>query len=84
MQRRDEEKQKQREDRARQKRIVELEAQIEEHETLLNALEQRMTDPDFFRDAEASRNASEEHDILTRKLSAFYVEWEAIQGEIAV
>ena len=84
MQRRDEEKQKQREDRARQKRIAELEAQIEEHETLLNALEQRMTDPDFFRDAEASRSASEEHDILTRKLSAFYAEWEAIQGAIAV
>ena len=82
--RRDEDKQKQREERARQRKIEELEILIEEHEAQLKMLEQKMSDPDFFKDGAAVRSASEEHDALTEKISGLYEEWEAVQVAISV
>jgi len=82
--RRDEDRQKQREERARQRKIEELEILIEEHEAQLKMLEQKMSDPDFFKDGAAVRSASEEHDALTEKISGLYEEWEAVQVAISV
>jgi ATP-binding cassette subfamily F protein 3 len=77
--RRDEEKQKLREERAKQRKIEELEALIEEHEVELMELERKMSDPYYFKDGETVRSASEEHSALTEKISGLYREWETIQ-----
>jgi ATP-binding cassette subfamily F protein 3 len=82
--RRDEEKQRQREERARHKRIEELENLIEEHEKLLFDLEKKMSDPDFFRDAETARSATQEHAAINGRISGLYAEWEAIQHTLAI
>ncbi len=82
--RRDEEKQKQKQERARQKRIEELESLIEKQENLLFELESRMSDPDFFKDAETAKNAAEEHAAINDKISGLYAEWEAMQLTLAV
>ena len=79
LQRRDEDKQKQRQERARLKRLTELEMQIEEQEGLLELIEKKMADPDFFKVADAARNGVEEHASLTQSIAGLYAEWESIQ-----
>jgi ATP-binding cassette subfamily F protein 3 len=79
IQRRDEDKQRQRQERNRLKRLMELEAQIEEQENTLESLEQKMSDPDFFKVAESAKNGVEEHAALISKISKLYEEWEAVQ-----
>ena len=80
LQRRDEDKQKQRKERTRLKRIAELEMQIEEQEELLELLEKKMADPDFFKVSDAAREGVEEHAALIQSIAGLYAEWEAIQG----
>ncbi|HET6420108.1 MAG TPA: ABC-F family ATP-binding cassette domain-containing protein [Geobacteraceae bacterium] len=84
MLRRDEEKQRQRDERARLKKIEELENLIEKHETLLHELEQKMSDPGFFEDQDAGRRAAEDHQALSCKISCLYTEWEEAQGARAL
>jgi ATP-binding cassette subfamily F protein 3 len=84
MLRRDEEKQRQREGRARLKKIEELENLIEKHETMLYELERKMSDTVFFKDPEAGRRAAEDHHALTCKISDLYSEWEEAQVTPAV
>jgi ATP-binding cassette subfamily F protein 3 len=75
---RDEERQKLRDERARQRKIEDLEFLIEQHEAKLAELERQMTDPDYFKNGETVRIASEEHVALTEKINGLYLEWEAI------
>ncbi len=77
---REEEKQRQREEKGRQKRLAELEAEIEAQEGLLAGLEERMAEPDFFADHETARRTGEEHAALTARIAALYGEWEGMQS----
>jgi ATP-binding cassette subfamily F protein 3 len=81
---RDEDRQKQRDERARQRKIEELEFLIEKHEAKLAELERQMTDPDYFKDGEIVRIASEEHVALSEKINGLYREWESIHVTISV
>ncbi|ABQ25451.1 ABC-F family ATP-binding cassette domain-containing protein [Geotalea uraniireducens] len=77
---REEEKQRQKEEKGRQKRLAELEAEIEIKEGLLAGLEQRMAEPEFFADHEATRRTGEEHTALTARIAVLYGEWEGMQS----
>jgi len=79
LQRRDEDKQKQRKERTRLKRLAELEMQIEEQEELLELVEKKMADPDFFKVADTARDGVEEHTALIQNIAGLYAEWETIQ-----
>jgi len=78
-QQRGDEKLRQREDKARLKRLAELEAQIATDEAQLAELEARMAAPDFFKDPDAARHGGEEHAALTATIAKLYAEWENIQ-----
>jgi ATP-binding cassette subfamily F protein 3 len=77
---RDEEKLRQREERGTQKRLAELELEIEKQEGLLAGLEQRMAEPEFFADHEAARRMGDEHTALTARIAALYAEWDGMQS----
>jgi ATP-binding cassette, subfamily F, member 3 len=77
---RDEEKQRQREERGVQKRLTELELEIEKQEGLLAGLEHRMAEPEFFADHEAARRMGDEHTALTARIAALYAEWDGMQS----
>jgi ATP-binding cassette subfamily F protein 3 len=84
IQRRDEDKQRQRQERNRLKRLSGLEAQIEKQENILESLEQKMSDPDFFKIPESAKNGLEEHAALIEKIAALYEEWEAMQENVDI
>lgn len=75
---REEEKQRQREERARLKRLSELESIIEAGEKELALLEQIMGEPDYFSDVERSREGTKKHDSLTSQIALLYEEWETL------
>jgi ATP-binding cassette subfamily F protein 3 len=75
---REEEKRRQREERARLKRLSELEAMIEESEAQLAALEQAMGEPDYFSDASRARESAKEHENITSRIASLYQEWETL------
>ncbi|MBI1920323.1 MAG: ATP-binding cassette domain-containing protein [Geobacter sp.] len=75
---READKQRQREEKARQKRLAELENEIHAAEAGLAQLEERMSAPDFFRDTDTARQATEDHATLTARIAALYDEWEKI------
>ncbi len=81
LQRRDEDKQKQRNERTRLKRLAELEKQIEEQEELLVLLEQKMGNPDFFKAAESAKTGVGEHATLIQNIAGLYLEWVALQED---
>jgi len=76
---REEEKERQKEERRRLKQIAELEAEIEIQESLLAQLDERMADPEFFRDHEAARSGSAEHAVITARIADLYGRWEKLQ-----
>jgi ATP-binding cassette subfamily F protein 3 len=80
MRQREEEKQRQREEKGRQKRLGELEGEIEIAENALAELERRMAEPEFFADHEAARRTGDEHAALTARIAALYAEWERMQS----
>ena len=76
---RGEEKERQKEERRRLKQTAELEAEIEIQESLLAQLDERMADPEFFRDHEAARSGSAEHAVITARIAHLYGRWEELQ-----
>lgn len=78
---REEDKRRQREERARLKRLSELETLIEVSESELATLEQAMGEPDYFSDACRAREGAREHEDLTSRIASLYQEWETLHGE---
>lgn len=78
---REEEKRRQREERSRLKRLAELEAIIEASENELAGLELVMGEPDYFSDAERSRNGTKKHEVLTSRIASLYDEWETLHAQ---
>ncbi|TMN22583.1 ABC transporter ATP-binding protein [Lentibacillus cibarius] len=76
-----ENKQQQRERRKIQRRIEELEAVIEQHETELTALEQKMAEPDIYEDHEKALELTEETNQLKQKIDSLMEEWTELQEE---
>ena len=75
---REEEKARQRDDKRRLKRLVDIEEAIAAEELRLTELEQRMADPAFFHDHESARRGGEEHAALTARIALLYEEWEGL------
>ena len=75
---RDEDKQRHKEERAKERRLAELESRIAAQEGGLAELETAMASPDFFKDLEAARTAGERHASLTAEIAALYEAWEEI------
>jgi ATP-binding cassette subfamily F protein 3 len=75
-QQRELDKQRQKEERARQKRIAELEATIATEEALLEKLSAKLADPEIAGDYQAIHAAAEEHSAIDARLKALYAEWE--------
>jgi ATP-binding cassette subfamily F protein 3 len=78
---REEEKQRQREERARLKRLAELEEKIEQSEAELMLLERSMGEPDYFSDADRAREGSAAHANLSASIAGLYREWESLHVE---
>jgi len=78
---REEEKQRQREERARLKKLAELEEKIGESEAELVLLERSMGEPDYFSDADRAREGSAAHANLSALIAGLYEEWEALHAE---
>jgi ATP-binding cassette subfamily F protein 3 len=78
---REDEKRRLREERARLKRLSELEEKIEATEEQLANLEREMEEPGFFRDAERARDGAREHAGLTELIANLYEEWEAVHSD---
>lgn len=75
---REEDKQRKREDAARQKRMAELEMLIQSQEAELAELERTMNGPGFFDDPERGAVAGQRHEELTGLIAAGYEEWERL------
>ena len=75
----EERKEVQRQERRRLKELAELEEKIEEREGLLHDLEERMADPELYRDGENWRRTSAEHARLKEEIEALYARWEELQ-----
>ena len=75
-QRREEDKQRQKVERAKERQLAELEARIADRESELSELETAMAAPDFFRDVEVAKAAGERHSTLTAEIAALYQVWE--------
>ena len=73
---RDGEKQRQKVERARQKRLTELEAAISAEEELLQKVSELLADPEIAGDYHAIHAAAEEHSAIDARLKALYTEWE--------
>ena len=77
-QQREDDKQRQREERAKERRLADLETQIGAKEAELAKLEGAMAGPDFFKDLEAARAAGERHASLTAEVASLYEAWEGV------
>jgi len=75
---REEEKQRQKAERARTKRLGELEAAIGREEKALQAVEARLSDPEMASDYAAMQQAGSEHAAIEARLAALYAEWEEL------
>jgi ATP-binding cassette, subfamily F, member 3 len=73
-------KEAQRADRRRQKELSELEDRIEIREQALNEVEERMADPELYRDPDGWRLTSAEHARLKGEIDALYQRWEELQS----
>ncbi|RYG71640.1 ABC-F type ribosomal protection protein [Lentibacillus lipolyticus] len=74
-----ENKQEQRERRKIERRIRELEEMIEQHETELAVLEQKMAEPDIYEDHEKALQMTDETDQLREKIDTLMEEWTELQ-----
>ena len=77
-QQREEDKLRQKEERARGRRLAELETRIAAQEGELAELESAMASPDFFKDPESARAGGERHAALTAQIAASYQAWESL------
>lgn len=68
-------------ERRRQKRIDELQKEIEASETKTRMLEEDLCKPEVFQDPERIRKVNEELSTLRQKLEAAYSEWETLEAE---
>ncbi|GAM09032.1 putative ABC transporter ATP-binding protein YdiF [Geobacter sp. OR-1] len=75
-QQREADKQRQKEERVRQKRVAELEAAIAADEGLLQEVATKLADPAIAGDYQAIHAAAEEHSVIEARLKALYAEWE--------
>ena len=75
---REEDKLRQKETRARERKLAELEAAIGLQEGELAKLEELMAGTDFFKDVEAARAGGERHAALSAEIAALYEAWEAV------
>jgi len=75
----EERKESQRLERRRLKELSDLEEKIETQEGLLQELEERMADPELYRDGENWRRVSQEHGRLKEEIEALYARWEELQ-----
>jgi ATP-binding cassette subfamily F protein 3 len=78
--RREEQRERQKQERIREKRIAEIESEIDLKERELAELEARMGEPGFFRDPDAAKNTAQEHELLSGTLMGLYGEWEELSG----
>jgi len=72
------EKQNKREERNRQRRIEQLEADIAAAESEIAAMEERLTDPAVYNDYVAVQEIQAEIDTRKTQLTAWYAEWETL------
>jgi ATP-binding cassette subfamily F protein 3 len=79
---REDEKRRLREEKARLRRLAELESKIEESEEQLANLERDMEEPDFFRDPDRARDGAREHAGLTELIASLYEEWETVHSDV--
>jgi len=77
-QQREADKQRQKEERGRERKLAELEEKIGAKEGELAKLEEAMAAPEFFNDHEQARTAGERHASLTAEISALYEAWESV------
>ncbi len=76
-----ERKEAKRQERRRQREIGEVEESIEELEREQAELETHMSDPEFFRDGERAKAATERHQQLQGEVAGLYARWEELQLE---
>ncbi|SFB38106.1 ATP-binding cassette, subfamily F, member 3 [Lentibacillus halodurans] len=74
-----EEKQLQREKRKKLRQITELEQTIEQRETELAALEQKMTEPEVYEDHEKSIELTKQTSELNQEIEQLMEEWASLQ-----
>lgn len=76
---REEEKRRQKAERANFRKLTELEAKIEESETELALLEKSMGEPDYYTDLARAKAGADQHVLLSARISELYEEWEVLQ-----
>jgi len=64
------------------KKLIEAEERVEKLEGEKEGLEQRMADPDLYKDEQAWSAVSKEYDGCKRRLERWYERWELAQGKI--
>jgi len=74
-----ERKGRQRREQKRQKELSAVEAQIEQVEGQIAALEKLMADPEFYQDQQRWRDATNDHGRLKEQLDDAYQRWESLQ-----
>ncbi|QKY71227.1 ABC-F family ATP-binding cassette domain-containing protein [Lentibacillus sp. CBA3610] len=74
-----EDKQLQRERRKKERKITELEETIDQLETELAALEQKMTEPEVYEDHEKSLELTKQTSEIKQKIEQLMEEWTALQ-----
>lgn len=79
---RDDDKQRQKEERSRQKRLLEMEAAIEQTENELKAFEEKLAAPDVTGDYAALQKLAGEHAKTEARLELLYEEWEVLQQNV--
>ena len=70
-------------ERRRQKDLEEIQEKIENHESELANLEERMARPKVFNDPQAARDAADRHEELRRELDELYERWADLDVEAA-
>jgi ATP-binding cassette subfamily F protein 3 len=70
-------------ERRRQKDLEEIQEKIENHESELADLEERMARPEVFNDPQAAREAADRHEELRRELEELYERWADLDVEAA-
>ena len=70
-------------ERRRQKDLEEIQEKIENHESELANLEERMERPEGFNDPQAARDAADRHEELRRELDELYERWADLDVEAA-
>ena len=75
---REAEKKRQKDERARAKRLTDLEAAIAREEGLLKEVAARLADPAIAGDYQAIHEAADGHSAINARLTALYAEWEEL------